>query len=249
MIYIGIDPGAGGGIAFIVDPPVLAALDVEVLALPMPATEQDILRMIREGFVTGAVEGLKPRPAFAVLERVWSMPGQGHSGAFKFGVSVGMLRMALSSVGIPFDEVLPRTWQKAMGVVYPKGATDTQKKNITKRRAQQLFPGLINVTHAIADALLLAEFCRRTRQGHGSSHQIARGVSNGKAQGRTRGETREEFERDRFGETGESLAQRSRAAFGSSNYAAASRQGEDASAAGHGGHARPRAGEARVRRR
>ena len=33
-------------------------------------------------------------------------------------------------------------------------------KNVTKRRAQELFPGA-RVTHAVADALLLAEYCRR----------------------------------------------------------------------------------------
>jgi hypothetical protein len=33
-------------------------------------------------------------------------------------------------------------------------------KNVTKRRAQQLFPQL-KVTHAIADALLIAEYGRR----------------------------------------------------------------------------------------
>jgi len=33
-------------------------------------------------------------------------------------------------------------------------------KNVSKRRAQELFPAL-KVTHAIADALLIAEFARR----------------------------------------------------------------------------------------
>jgi hypothetical protein len=108
----------------------------------------------------------------AVIEHVWSTPGQG--GAFKFGLSVGALRMALTAAAIPFDPILPRVWQKALGVSYPKGSTDTVKKNITKRRAQQLFPTL-TVTHAIADALLLAEYCRRLNRGlHGEEESLTR---------------------------------------------------------------------------
>jgi len=34
-------------------------------------------------------------------------------------------------------------------------------KNVSKRRAQELFPE-IKITHAIADALLIAEYARRT---------------------------------------------------------------------------------------
>ncbi len=44
-------------------------------------------------------------------------------------------------------------WQKEMGCL-TKG-----DKNVTKRRAQELFPTL-KITHAIADALLIAEYGR-----------------------------------------------------------------------------------------
>lgn len=37
----------------------------------------------------------------------------------------------------------------------------TAAKNLTKARAQQLWPEYPRITHAIADALLIAEFCRR----------------------------------------------------------------------------------------
>ena len=35
-------------------------------------------------------------------------------------------------------------------------------KNVTKRKAQSLFPW-VKVTHAIADSMLLAEYCRQHR--------------------------------------------------------------------------------------
>ena len=64
--------------------------------------------------------------------------------------------MALIAAGIPFETVTPAKWQGAMGC-RTKG-----DKNVTKRKAQDLFPG-VKVTHAIADALLIAEWGRRQR--------------------------------------------------------------------------------------
>lgn len=148
MRYIGVDPGAGGGIAVVGE-------DGKVVdTYIMPATERDVFDAI-EGYSEGA---------HAVLEKVWSSPGWGHAGAFAFGVSVGQLRMALTAAMVPFTEVVPRVWQKAMGVVIPKNTAPVDRKNISKRRAQQLFPH-VTVTHAIADALLLAEYCRRIHLG------------------------------------------------------------------------------------
>jgi hypothetical protein len=65
--------------------------------------------------------------------------------------------MALTAAGIPFERVTPQKWQKAMGCM-TKG-----DKNVSKRRAQELFPQL-KITHAIADALLIAEYGRKQNQ-------------------------------------------------------------------------------------
>ena len=62
--------------------------------------------------------------------------------------------MALCAATIPYEEVTPQKWQKALG------CRTGGDKNVSKARAQALFP-LQNITHAIADALLLAEYCRR----------------------------------------------------------------------------------------
>lgn len=164
-LFIGVDPGRGGGIAHINETGAVICIS------KMPATEQDLYRAI---YLPVNVTG--PASFTAVIEHVWSIPGQG--GAFAFGKNVGSCLMALTAARIPFTEVLPRVWQKAMGIRYPKGATDTQKKNLTKRRAQQLFP-TVDVTHATSDALLLADFCRRQEQrrhGEGEEAQQAEGT-------------------------------------------------------------------------
>lgn len=158
MNYIGIDPGQSGGIAVISDSP-SGYVRGSAFAVKMPDTEADLWAYLQP---YGLVQSGSKQSSQAVLERVWSSPGWGHVGAFKFGLSYGSLRMALTAAGIPFDEVLPAKWQTVMGC---RSAGD---KNITKRRAQSLFPDR-KVTHAIADALLIAEFCRRLRGRYGEA--------------------------------------------------------------------------------
>ena len=80
----------------------------------------------------------------------------GVTSAFTFGHGFGQIEMALTAAGIPFERLRPQAWQKAMGCM-TKG-----DKNVSKRRAQELFPQ-IKVTHANADALLICEYGRRMK--------------------------------------------------------------------------------------
>jgi len=145
-MYIGIDPGKSGGIAAING---FGKPFVE-LAVPMPATERDTLDVLYKlGFLNGTMIGR------AVVEKVGASPQMGVVSAFTFGKGYGRLLMALTAARIPFDEIAPGKWQQLMGCL------SGGDKNVTKRRAQQLFPELM-ITHAIADALLLAEYCQRT---------------------------------------------------------------------------------------
>jgi len=185
MNYIGIDPGVAGGIAVLDDRgrPVYTGK----LGTMTPRDVLDVLEAYDQRKLQVGNPMDPGREAVAALERVNAgVFGNGKAGrmgvssAFTFGRGVGLLQMALTAARIPFDQVAPAAWQQALGC-RTKG-----DKNISKARAQQLFP-TVNVTHAIADALLLAEFCRRTQQAHGSPHHVTRGVSNGKAQGRAQG--------------------------------------------------------------
>jgi len=140
-IFIGLDPGASGGIAWV--------NGGRMEALPWGETERDTAEQI------WSLQAQTP-DCFAVIEDCHSMPGQGVSSSFKFGRHLGFLRGCLISLGIPFESVSPSKWQKAMGCM-TRG-----NKNVSKRRAQELFPHL-KITHRVADAVLLAEYCRITR--------------------------------------------------------------------------------------
>lgn len=141
-IFLGIDPGQSGGIAVL-------GLGANPAAWKIPETERDVWASLYDLELDSFSQ-----PVLAVIEAVHSMPKQGVASSFKFGRSYGFLRGCLIASGIPFEEVTPQKWQKALGCL-SKG-----DKNTTKRRAQQLFPSL-KITHATADALLLAEYARR----------------------------------------------------------------------------------------
>jgi crossover junction endodeoxyribonuclease RuvC len=108
----------------------------------MPATDHDLWELLSY---------LCVRSRLAVLERVASRPGQGAPGLFKFGTSFGELKMGLVASGVRYELVTPSVWQ---GKLKCRTKGD---KNITKAKAQQLWPKL-KITHAYADALLLAYY-------------------------------------------------------------------------------------------
>ena len=78
----------------------------------------------------------------------------GVSSAFTFGRAVGLLYAFLTAAEIRFEEVAPVSWQTSLK------CRTRGDKNVSKRKAQQLFPSL-KITHGVADALLLAEYARR----------------------------------------------------------------------------------------
>ena len=140
-ITIGVDPGANGGIAWITDG--------KACVEKMPDTLQDLWELIESiGF---EAPDFTPYQIKAYIEQVSSSPQMGVVSAFSFGRGYGNLEMALTAAGIPFERVRPQVWQKALGCM-TKG-----DKNVSKRRAQELFPDR-KITHATADALLIAHY-------------------------------------------------------------------------------------------
>jgi hypothetical protein len=144
-VIIGIDPGKSGAIAWITDG--------KPCVEKMPETLQDLWELVQSIAFGG--RGLPtPSGCKAYIESVHSSPQMGVTSAFTFGQGFGRLEMALTAAGIPFERVTPQKWQKAMGCM------TGGNKNISKRKAQELFPQL-KITHATADATLIAEYGRR----------------------------------------------------------------------------------------
>jgi len=140
MIYLGVDPGVSGAIAFASDSGTAWAVKTD-------STHRDLVDAIRDA------QSVEPI-AFAYIELVHSSPQMGVTSSFSFGKSYGSLEMLLTACDVPFERITPRQWQTVM-----KCLTGGDK-NISKRRAQELFPNM-KITHANADALLIAECAKR----------------------------------------------------------------------------------------
>lgn len=155
-ISIGIDPGKSGGIVALLD----YGDRVDSVLHPMPETELDVIRAV--AFWT-AYEG----PRFAVVE--WIHPaikGIGKSQMSKLYGNYMQLRAACLMAEIPFETAQAVKWQRSLGIT-PRKKTEgrSQWKNRLKAKAQELFPKTQGITLHTADALLIAEYCRRLRLG------------------------------------------------------------------------------------
>lgn len=149
MYYLGIDPGQSGGIAILSD-----RRQEFALLKKLDDTETGTFNFLEEFCdmnEQGLISGRK-----AWIENVHAMPKQGVASSFKFGRNYGFLRGLLIALRIPFDTVSPSKWQRTLGCL-SKG-----DKNVTKAAAERLFPW-VRVAHWNADALLIAEYGRRSK--------------------------------------------------------------------------------------
>lgn len=163
--HLGIDPGAHGGLAII-------SPEGIVQAFPMPETEQAIADLFEQRIVPAGI-------AHCMIEQIQHVPkGSGFFSNTKLNRNVGILIGLLLAHKIPFEEIPPQVWQKALGIPqrirppktrkpimnYPRPESESQWKERLRKTAQKLFPEL-KVTLEIADALLIAEVCRRIKTG------------------------------------------------------------------------------------
>ena len=146
MVWIGIDPGAKGGYAYIVDG--------VVKAFPW-----DDAFFVQDMYCLSKMRDEKP---VAAVEKVGAMPGQGVTSMFNFGKSAGYIEGVLSALGIPYQLVPPAKWKKEFSLI----GKDKQASIVTCRK---LFPELdLKRTERCrtdsdgkAEAMLICEYARR----------------------------------------------------------------------------------------
>lgn len=147
-MFIGIDPGLSGGLAFIDEygPAHVAK---------MPVITNAGKKVIDSGAVRDLVEKLCGiHQPVAVIEKVHAMPGQGVTSMFSFGYGYGLLAGILSAMRVPVEHVRPQAWQSVV-----LGGID---KSLGKKRsvvwAKDRFPMLGELSDGQADALAMAYY-------------------------------------------------------------------------------------------
>lgn len=150
-LILGIDPGWSGGAAL---------LDNE--GHPVAVTS---FARLTEAEIIEAVTADISNADVCYIEKVGPMPKQGVVSVFKFGWILGLLR-GLTIGRVRTIEVRPQVWQKALGCL------THGDKNISKAKAQMLFPG-VKVTHSNADALLIAYYGYEKQRGKSAEFEAA----------------------------------------------------------------------------
>lgn len=144
MIYIGIDPGQKGAMAFI------GAEGITVV----PFDESRYLAHLK-------IIAHPPCAAKAVVEHVNAMPGQGVTSMFNFGKGFGWLLGVLDAYGIPYELVRPQKWKKEYSVTGDKNSSIAVCKRLFPEVSLLPTPRCKKDSDGMAEALLMAEYARR----------------------------------------------------------------------------------------
>lgn len=163
--FVGIDPGRYGAIAWIQPDGTATALMTPTLKYPKGKWDFDREEM-RD--ILGMLEG-----SFAAIEKVNAAPMrgrvQGTGSMFSFGRGFGLWLGMLSALSIPFVEVDPRRWKRAIlgGTTKDKAAAIGYVQRIHPTTDLKATPRCRTPSDGKADAICLAEYARRewkTRQ-------------------------------------------------------------------------------------
>ena len=125
-IYVGIDPGKNGGIAFLGEDNKLIYKHV----MPMIGKEYDI-QELKNILSKHPIEHLAIENVHAIQGRI------GNSSNFSFGLGKGILMGLVAGLNIPYTLVNPKTWQKIAWEGVTKQA-DNKKTSLVA--AKRLFP-------------------------------------------------------------------------------------------------------------
>lgn len=165
MQYFGIDPGLKGGFVVIDDKSHIISMHKMPIAHDGkrnaidPAGVWTIYCAVR-GYAYLGISDLSQLNLVAALEKIVAFQ-MGRTSALNYGEGAGFLKMGLVAAGIPYELVTPQRWKKTLGI--PAGSP----KPFSVTKALQLFPDaeLTKKDDGLADALLMAEWLRRTRTG------------------------------------------------------------------------------------
>lgn len=147
---VGIDPGAAGAAALLVDGVAAAVCDMPTVMVGKTRPR----RQVHGGTLTETLRLWRPHVVF--VEQVASRPGQGVASMFSFGDTYGAARTAAESSTYNVRLTPPQTWKAALGLL----GTD---KDAARALASEVFPEVAEwlawkKDQGRADALLLAHY-------------------------------------------------------------------------------------------
>ena len=144
--YIGIDPGASGGLA-VID----ARGQMKAFKCPKSSEEMALLFEVAMG-------NTAPDKIRLLMERVWARPTNAVRAAFSYGTNYGQWLGIAASHEIKMNTVIPIDWIKWVGC--PKALKRDVRKRWLKEKAGELYPKVNKLTLATSDAILITHYAR-----------------------------------------------------------------------------------------
>ena len=144
--YIGIDPGAGGGIAVIDE-------EDNIKAYKCPQSSEDMALLFEV-----LIGDTPPENIRLLMERVWARPTNAVRAAFSYGANYGQWLGISSSHEIKMNTVIPTEWIRWIGC--PKALKSVIRKRWLKEKAQELYPEIKRVTLKTSDAILRTKYAK-----------------------------------------------------------------------------------------
>lgn len=162
-VYVGIDNGLSGALVYLDGAGrLLAVYDAPTVHTAKRGTRRDY--MVAE--MARLLRDAPGKLGLVTLEKAQAMPGQGVRSTGTTMRGAGLWEGICAGLGLPYQVVHPRTWQRVMLRDVP--GTDTKARSVLQ--ASRLWPDLSLVRkkdHNRADAALLAEYGRRIALGQG----------------------------------------------------------------------------------
>lgn len=152
QLILGVDPGVNGGLVFMS----VAGQIMSYNKMPKLASkEQDL------GATLQLLKKARSDILMVVMEKVGSTFIGGKKQNFGFGRNVGQLEGLFTGMGLGFELVLPKTWQKVMHDGANKALTAKERSKLVAKR---LWPScdFLNDHDGVIDAALIAEYGRKT---------------------------------------------------------------------------------------
>lgn len=137
MKILGVDPGVEGGLALLDEAGnLLGVWDMPVVDVRVGKTTRHRLALSILSDLIGSFHA-----DHAVLEHVQGRPTDVPTYAGELCRASGHVEGIIVAKGIPLTPVQPMAWRKAMGVMLKPGSTGPQRKEASRQRALQLWPG------------------------------------------------------------------------------------------------------------
>lgn len=147
-VLLGVDPGVSGALAWFDGRAIVHIADMPTVAVQRGDGQRErvncalLADLLRSRPVTEAcVERVSPRPGKKDKDGRTIVHGDTPMTAGYLMQAFGNVEGVLATLGIAVTFVDPQVWRRGMGVSLPSGASRTERKEASRLRALELFPG------------------------------------------------------------------------------------------------------------